>query len=109
MKQNKITIDKLAGMVKRGFGDVEDRLGKRLGGVESDIKDIKIDLSNVKLDVSEIKADLHRVDETTDKIYNLLDKNLKNQEEFKQEFKIVKHQQGKMQEVLKEKLGAETN
>lgn len=116
MKPKKITIEKLAGMVKRGFDDTEGRLNKRFDRVESDITGIKTDIAdiktgivNVKIDVSEVKTDLHRIDETTDKIYNLLDKNLKNQEEFKEEFKIVKHRQGKMQEVLKEKLGAETN
>lgn len=109
MKQKKITIEKLAGMVRRGFDDIEGRLTKRIGQVRSDISDIKTDLVNVKLDVSEIKTDLHRIDETTDKIYNLLDKNSKKQGEFKQEFKIVKYRQGKIQEVLKDKLGIEMN
>jgi hypothetical protein len=42
-----------------------------------------------------------------DATYELLDGYVKSQEDFKQEFEIVKYKIGKIEKVLKEELGVE--
>src|ERR1035437_982136 len=54
-KTNKMTIDKLAIMVAKGFDGVEKRFSsveKKFDGIEKDISGLKIDVSGLKKDVS---------------------------------------------------------
>ncbi len=41
MAKSKITIEKLAEMTQRGFTDVEERLSKKIDGVEGKVDDVK--------------------------------------------------------------------
>ena len=104
-------------MVKRSFDHVDEQfkgvradvadLKTDVAELKTDVADLKTDVAELKTDVSGLKSEVRRGNETTDKIYTLLDKHLKNQETFKQEFIVVKHQQTKMQKIIKDKLGVE--
>jgi len=95
-KKRNITISDLAGMTKRSFDHVDEQF-----------KRVDEQFHNVRADIAELKTDVRETKETTNKIYNLLDKNLKTQETMKQEFTILKHQGNKIKEVIKDKLGVE--
>lgn len=95
-KKRNITISDLAGMTKRGFDHVDEQLN-----------DIRTDIGGLKSEMSEVKTDLRETKETSNKIYNLLDKHLKTQEIINQEITVLKHQGNKMKEVIKNKLGVE--
>lgn len=60
IKQSRVSIDELAGMVKRGFDDVEFNLGKRIDGVESSlgkrIDDVELNLGK-RIDGLDVKVD----------------------------------------------------
>ncbi|MDP3882588.1 MAG: hypothetical protein Q8Q48_00845 [Candidatus Staskawiczbacteria bacterium] len=60
----KITIDKLAEMVQKGFSNQE----KRFDEIEGDISDIKKDVSTLKKDITEVKHDLKESIKRTDKL-----------------------------------------
>jgi hypothetical protein len=51
------TLDELAGMVQRGFTDLESRIDKRFDRLEKDVREIKTDVKLIQSDVKE-KADL---------------------------------------------------
>ena len=78
-KKKKMTLDKLAGMVQRGFVDAEERLGnridgieQRLGGVEQRLGGVEQRLDDVVLDVSDLKRGqkeiLKKLDEKVERV-----------------------------------------
>ena len=76
---------------------VDNVLDKRLREVRFDIKEEKTDLKETR---SDLKKDINNVQ-------TLIDGYVKAQEEFKQEFVIMKEEMRQMKRVLKEKLGVE--
>lgn len=57
-KNKKITIDDLAGMVAKGFNDMDEKIE----GLRSDMKEMKKDMNELKSDMEDVKIGLgHRV------------------------------------------------
>ena len=71
-KKKKMTLDKLAGMVQRGFVDAEGRLGNRIDGIEQRLGGIEQRLDDVVLDVSDLKRGqkeiLKKLDEKVERV-----------------------------------------
>ncbi|OGI26935.1 MAG: hypothetical protein A2359_02060 [Candidatus Moranbacteria bacterium RIFOXYB1_FULL_43_19] len=75
-KKNKMTLGKLAGMVQRGFVDLEDRLGgridgveNRLNGVEARLDGVETRLDNVVMDIADMKKEIiNKLDQKVDKV-----------------------------------------
>lgn len=71
-KKKKMTLDKLAGMVQRGFVDAEERLGNRIDGIEQRLGGIEQRLDDVVLDVSDLKRGqkeiLKKLDEKVERV-----------------------------------------
>jgi len=106
VKELKTDVSGLKDDVKGLKSDVKE-LKTDVSGLKDDVSELKTDMTIVKSDIGELKEDVRQGNKTVDKIYNLLDKNLKTQETLKQEFIVIKHQGNKIKEVLKDKLGVE--
>ena len=60
-KKNKMTLGKLAGMVQRGFVDLEDRLGGRIDGVENRLNGVENRLNGVENRLNGVETRLDNV------------------------------------------------
>jgi hypothetical protein len=89
-EQAKIIISAVDGVLVKRLGDMENRL-------KIDIKNVRDELYIVR---DELKADINSNQA-------LIDGYVKAQEDFKQEFVIMKEEIRKMKMILKEKLGVE--
>lgn len=98
-------FDLAMGQVDKRFIQVDKRFGqvdKRFEKVETDIAVLKYDMKEVKKDVREIKEEIKM---GHDKIITLLDGYIKQNEDFKEEFYIMKSEMREVKKVLWEKLG----
>jgi phosphoenolpyruvate synthase/pyruvate phosphate dikinase len=93
-KETKKEFDNLAAMVKRGF----DTVDKKFEHV-----DVQFVLMGSKL----IEHDnrFNTLEKKIDQTWGLIDGYVKSQEDFKEEFKIMKHKMTKIEKVIKLKLG----
>ena len=100
-------------------------LKKQLGGIKTDVGELKEDVKTLKTDVSELKEDIEiiridirglkketssmeeRLGKKIDSVQTLIDGYVKAQEEFKQEFVIMKEEVKQIKLILKQKLGVE--
>ena len=57
-KEEKMTLDKLAGMVARGFQSVD----QRFDALHQEVTEIKGDVSALKDDVADLKVSVRRID-----------------------------------------------
>lgn len=78
-----------------------------VGAFGSKITEIKSQVGLVNTDIKEIKKQLKETNARVDKTYNLIDRYLKAQEDFIQEFSILKAEIAKIKKVIKDKLGIE--
>lgn len=92
---------------KKEFQNLSKLVEKRFDKVESEITDIRTDVTGLKLDMAEVKAEVKRIDQRTEQTYKLLDGYVKSQEDFKQEFEVMKHKVTKIEKVIKDELGVE--
>jgi len=83
---------------------VDGVLDKRLKEIKIDIKEIKIDISTIRQEAKQNKDELKK---DINNVQILIDGYVKAQEEFKQEFIIMKEEMKQMKRVIKEKLGIE--
>lgn len=64
-----MTLQKLAGMVQRGFVDLEDRIGVRFDGVESRLVNVENRLDNIILEIADMRKEiLKKIEEKVNKI-----------------------------------------
>lgn len=71
--EKKITIDKLAEMVQKGFVGQTRAFNKRFDVIEKDISTLKTDVGVMKGDIKEIKYELNNVTRRTDKLEMRMD------------------------------------
>jgi len=104
-EEEKMTLDKLALMVGRGFNEVGGRLDKvdsRLDKVDVRLMVIETDLKEVKSDIVDIKAGIRDLAGT-------LDAFLKRLTDREEEFIIMKREMEIVKSVLKEKLNVDVD
>lgn len=56
--KKKITIDDLAIMVAKGFDEVSEKLNKEIGGVKSELNEVKNRLDKIEVDVRATRRDM---------------------------------------------------
>lgn len=90
-KEIKKEFESLAGMVKRGFDDIS----MQIGYIRSDAAEHKLE-NEKRFDGLEKKID---------QSWGLIDGYVKAQEDFRDEFKVMKHRMSQIEKVIKNKLG----
>jgi chromosome segregation ATPase len=89
-----------------------------VSGLKEDVKTLKTDVSELKEDIEIIRIDMkglkkemstmeERLGKKIDSVQTLIDGYVKAQEEFKQEFVIMKEEVKQIKLILKQKLGVE--
>lgn len=84
IKKSKITLDKLALMVGKGFNEVH----KRIDNIKIDIDNIKIDVIELKLDVKSLKTKVDDIDKKFDNTIGKQDGILKRVENLETDNKM---------------------
>jgi uncharacterized protein YunC (DUF1805 family) len=92
-KMTKMTLDKLALMIGRGFNAVDGRLDK----VDASLVVLEVDMKEVKGDIAATKTGIRE-------LINTLDAFLKRLTDREEEFTILKREMGLVKKILKEKL-----
>ena len=90
-------VDERFNKVDKRFDKAENRLEEVRDELKSDINNVQDELYIVR---DELKADINNVQ-------TLIDGYVKTQEDFKEEFVIVKEEEKQMKAIFKEKLGVE--
>jgi regulator of replication initiation timing len=84
---------------------------KQIGGLKTDVGDLKEDNKIIKFDIKGLKKEMlsmeERLGKKIDSVQTLIDGYVKAQEEFKQEFVIMKEEMRIIKQVIKQKLGVE--
>lgn len=104
-KNRKMTLDKLAEMMGRGFNAVDekfDAVNKRLDGLETSVTVLTVDMRDVK-------GRLDKIEEKISELTGTLDAFLKRLIEREDEFAIMKREIGIMKTILKEKLNVDVD
>lgn len=111
-KQTKKEFESLARMVKKGFDGVDRRfknVDSRFDNVDSRFDNIESRLSSVELQVREGKIDNEKrfdaIEKKIDQSWSIMDGYVKAQEDFREEFKIMKYKMTQMEKIIKTKLG----
>ena len=86
-------------------------LKKQLGGIKTDVSGLKEDIEIIRIDIRGLKKETSSMEERLgkkiDSVQTLIDGYVKAQEEFKQEFVIMKEEVKQIKLILKQKLGVE--
>jgi hypothetical protein len=90
-KETKKEFESLARMVKKGFDDVT----LQITGVNVHVENLKTD-QDKRFD---------NVEKKIDQAWTLIDGYVKAQEDFREEFKIMKYKMTQMEKIIKTKLG----
>lgn len=100
-KNKKITINDLAGMMQGGFTEITGKMGKLAKKSEMDAKFKGMDaqFAAVNLRLSEHDKRFDDLEEKIDENRNLMDSYVKAQEDFKEEFEVVKSKVGKIDKI----------
>ena len=72
--------------------------------LEKRLKEVRIDISGINQNMEKMEE---RLEKKIDNVQILIDGYVKAQEDFKQEFVIMKQEMKQMKKVIKEKLGIE--
>lgn len=90
--------------VSDGFEKINKKFDSKIEGL-----DHKVDIINDKFDdkFAENKKDHMRFEKKIDETWNLFDRYIKNQEDFRQEFIIMKNEMDQIKEIIKKKFGIE--
>lgn len=91
-------IDKLAGMMGRGFNAVDGRLDS-----------MEASIAVLTVDMREVKTRLDKIEEKISELVTTLDAFLKILTAHEEEFEIMKREMKIMKEVLKEKLNVDVD
>jgi len=114
-------LKKQLGGIKTDVGELKEdvkTLKTDVGGLKEDVKTLKTDVSELKEDIEIIRIDIRglkketssmeeRLGKKIDSVQTLIDGYVKAQEEFKQEFVIMKEEVKQIKLILKQKLGVE--
>jgi len=84
-----------------------DEHDKRFDKQDKEISDIKTGLFSVKYDLKELSSTVAEIKDGQGEMMSLLDGYVKSNEDFKEEFYIMRTEVGEIKKVIKEKLGVE--
>jgi hypothetical protein len=97
-RETKKEFGSLARMVKRGFDDITEQMT----GVRVEITGMQVEVAGMK---SENGKRFDALDRKIDQSWGLIDGYVKAQEDFRDEFKIMKYKMDQMEKIIESKLG----
>ncbi|MBI4708697.1 MAG: hypothetical protein HY764_00640 [Candidatus Portnoybacteria bacterium] len=109
-RETKKEFNSLAGMVKRGFDAVDkkfEHIDKKFDNIDKKFEhvDTRFILLGSKLTEHDKRFDI--LEKKIDQTWGLIDGYVKAQEDFREEFKIMKYKMTQVEKVIKAKLGVE--
>lgn len=101
MAKEKMTMDKLARMVQKGFGETDRNFketAKRFDLVEGGLREVKADVVLLKQDVKVLKSDVEFIKKNTNELLTSIDKYISLYEEQKLELSSLAAQFHRLEE-----------
>lgn len=97
-KETKEEFEGLARMINKGFDSVTKQ-----------IKEVHLEVTGIRVDLAEHKKEngkrFDEIEKKIDQSWGLIDGYVKAQEDFRDEFKIMKHKMNQMEKIIESKLG----
>ncbi len=92
-------------MTRSHFDLTVDHFDKKFEQIDKRFDKVEVDIANTKYDMNEMKEDIAVMKEVQNKMMNLLDGYVKNNEDMKEEFYIMRWEVREIKRVIEEKLG----